>query len=460
MSEKSIRRKSTYSIKKAGSDAWRWLSAEDSFVSEEQPVGVSFYQRNTTFRQYRNNRNGSSSRNSSNISQFLNPSYFRNLTSSEQSYSSINMEEPEEDEEVKKPKPALEKQKNESDPNKRKNLKIPSALYDPEVRRQLQQMKPHIPYFLVTVTILQIFILIFSIGRNYSVTGKFIAGMDDNPMIGPYPSTLVYMGARFLPCMKKTNITETECPPGVKSQNYVTKMVLDQNGQMINTLQRSDMCSLADICGFDMKQRDTPNQWYRFIIPIFLHSGILHILFNLVFQVRTGIPMEKEFGSWRMAIIYMISGIFGFIFEAKSVGYAPSVGCSGALYGLLACLLLDLIQSWKIIIHPWKELFKLLLIIIISLAFGLIPYVDNFAHIGGFIMGLLMGIIFLPFIIFSKKGLIIKRILMVFSVFISIFLFIWAIRQFYIDGKYCRWCKYLSCIPIKEEWCEYYDSIY
>jgi len=99
------------------------------------------------------------------------------------------------------------------------------------------------------------------------------------------------------------------------------------------------------------------------------------------------------------------------------------------------------------------ELLKLLIIIIVSLGFGLIPYIDNFAHIGGFIMGLLMGIIFLPIIIFSKTGLIIKRILMVVSVFASIFLFAWSFKHFYLTDKVCKWCRYLSCIPIKEGWC-------
>jgi len=214
-------------------------------------------------------------------------------------------------------------------------------------------------------------------------------------------------------------------------------------------------CALADICGLNMNVGDKPNQWYRFILPIFLHAGIAHLVFNLVFQIRTGFPMEREYGSWRLFIIYMVSGIFGFIFEAKSVGYTPSVGCSGALYGLLACLLLDLIQSWKIILSPWKELFKLLGIIIISLGFGLIPYIDNFAHIGGFIMGLLTGTILLPIIVFSKKGLIIKRVSMVISFFISIALFVWALQHFYLNDKVCKWCSYLSCIPIKEGWCTY-----
>jgi len=444
-----INRKSTY-IRRAGTEAWKWFSAEDSVISEDQPVGVSFYQRNSV--KYNRNRQSDCS----NLSQFLNQAYIKRLYASEQSYTSVNVDEPPKEESVKRPEPAVEIMRNESDPNKRKSLKkLPSVLYDPEIRKQLQKMKPHVPYFMIGMTLIQIVVLVLSLITNYSVSKRVIADIGENPMLGPYPGTLINLGARFLPCMQETNITETQCPAGVRSSRYINKYNIDENGNIVKELQTSSTCTMANICGFGMEEGEKPNQWFRFITPIFLHAGVIHLLFNLIFQVKTGIPMEKEFGSWRLAIIYMISGIFGFIFEAKSVGYAPSVGCSGALYGLLACLLLDLLQSWKIVIKPWKELIKLLAIIIISFSFGLIPYVDNFAHIGGFIMGLLTGLIFLPFIVFSKKGLIIKRILMVVSIFVSIFLFVWALRNFYMNDKYCKWCSYLSCIPIKEGWCNY-----
>ncbi|KAG4091400.1 rhomboid-domain-containing protein [Neocallimastix lanati (nom. inval.)] len=524
-----IRRKSTY-LRKSCNDAWKWISAEDENVSFEQPVGYSFYQRNSTYKQMRQNKGTSTHSNSVNYS-FLNQSYYKNLVTSEQSYSvdMSNIREEEEDENsVKRPEPAVEKAKNESNPNKRRNLKIPSALYDPEVIKQIKAMKKHTPFFMFTVTVIQVLLLGFCIWKNYLNSGKIIADINENPMLGPYPSILINMGARFIPCMYETNFKGNECPSGlipkrnlkyikINNQTYVfddtfekRQFIPDNNNfntndlnneQNINTntninndqnnwdngqnnnepiyinyndnsnnnnfVQNSadsnipgasqskdqNYCPLADFCGMNMKVGDKPNQWYRFILPIFLHAGIIHLAFNLIFQIRTGFPMEKEYGTWRMFIIYMVSGIYGFIFEAKSAGLSPSVGCSGALYGLLACLLLDLIQSWKIIIKPWLELLKLLIIIIVSLGFGLIPYIDNFAHIGGFIMGLLMGIIFLPIIIFSKTGLIIKRILMVVSVFASIFLFAWSFKHFYLTDKVCKWCRYLSCIPIKEGWC-------
>ena len=77
----------------------------------------------------------------------------------------------------------------------------------------------------------------------------------------------------------------------------------------------------------------SPDQWSRFIVPIFLHGGIIHILLNFSFQLRTGIQMEQDFGWWRIAMIYMISGVCGFVFGAQYSPTTPSVGCSGALYG-------------------------------------------------------------------------------------------------------------------------------
>ena len=187
MSDDGLNRKSTY-LKRAGTEAWRWISAEDSFISEDQPIGHSFYQR-SSFRQV--NHSKSKQSNTSNISQFLNQSYFKNLTTSEQSYTSVSVEEPQEDDNVRRPEPAVEKRKNESDPNKRKNLKIPSALYDPEVRRQLQQMKRHVPYFMVGITIIQIVVLILTIVANYSVSKKVVASLEENPMLGPYPGVCI-----------------------------------------------------------------------------------------------------------------------------------------------------------------------------------------------------------------------------------------------------------------------------
>jgi len=442
-------------IKRAGTGAWRWINADDVNVNQNHPVGVSYFQRSNTYK--RLNGGGTIGGRAGSRKFQQRPTYGQNQAqtygagSSNYPYNNnsyaVNMNDMSNTSgygsSIKRPEPAAEKFEKENDMNRRKkNSKIPSVLYDPEVRKQLEQMKQHKPYFMYFVTIFQIAVFLFELYNNFVALKSPVVGMDQNPMLGPSSGVLISMGARFLPCMKETQIPRMYCPVGIKNT-----FALDEN----------KVCDMYEICAFGMKKGDTPNQWYRFITPIFIHCGVLHIIFNLSFQIRTGIQMEKDFGTLRIAIIYMASGIFGFAFEANSALLSPSVGCSGSLYGLMACLLLDLIQSWRLIIEPWKELVKMLLIIAFSLGIGLLPFVDNYAHIGGFIMGILTGLVFLPSIIFSKRDLRIKRILMIVSVFLSIGLFIWVFRQFYYSINQCTWCHYLNCLPIGH-WCDALNS--
>lgn len=72
------------------------------------------------------------------------------------------------------------------------------------------------------------------------------------------------------------------------------------------------------------------------------------------------------------------------------------VGASGALYGMIGASLVDLLNNYSNLQHPRKELCGLIASIIFNLCLGLIPFVDNFAHIGGFIAGALTAVIVLP----------------------------------------------------------------
>jgi len=77
------------------------------------------------------------------------------------------------------------------------------------------------------------------------------------------------------------------------------------------------------------------------IVPIFLHGGVLHILFNLLVQLRLGVDMEKAIGTVRFVIVYFPAGIMGFILGANFAGNGiASTGCSGSLFGIIAVVLL------------------------------------------------------------------------------------------------------------------------
>ena len=215
-----------------------------------------------------------------------------------------------------------------------------------------------------------------------------------NPMIGPSPYVQIYMGARYAPCMK--NIDGVQNSDVVISWNCPNSTVLDATDP-------SNRCSLSDMCGFNgvpnpkpggsIDDKPEPNQWYRFIIPMFLHGGFVHIGFNMVVQLTMGVDMEREIGWWRYTLVYLASGIFGFVLGGNYAGQANvSTGCSGALFGILALFILDLLYNWSDRESPFVELVIMIIGVAISFVLGLLPGLDNFSHIGGFIMGLALGL--------------------------------------------------------------------
>eukprot|EP00122_Pirum_gemmata_P010192 Pgem_evm1s9424 len=168
----------------------------------------------------------------------------------------------------------------------------------------------------------------------------------------------------------------------------------------------SEQCSTAPYCLNEvcqmggLKDQENPNQWWRYITPIFLHVGILHYFFNILMQLGVGVRIEIECGPVRFFLIFMISGIGGNIVSGIFSTYTPQVGSSGALYGLLAILCVELWQNWNYLYNPWTEFWKIFIMMFISLGIGTLPYVDNFAHFGGFLYGGFAAIVFLPYVTF------------------------------------------------------------
>ncbi|KAI8808238.1 rhomboid family-domain-containing protein [Cladochytrium replicatum] len=184
--------------------------------------------------------------------------------------------------------------------------------------------------------------------------------------------------------------------------------------------------------------------WYRFIVPIFLHGGVLHFAFNMSFQLRTGLQMERDWGWWRMALIYFTRGIAGFIFGGNFSPFTPSVGCSGVLYG--PCTVIDLFQNLKMMTRPFMDLLNLIVTVMVSLGIGLLPFVDNFAHVSGFVTGIFAGLLFMPSLTRTRAARIRKIVFMIASFIVLLVLYDGMITMFY-NGIWCDWCKYLNCIP-------------
>ena len=213
-------------------------------------------------------------------------------------------------------------------------------------------------------------------------------------MIGPSSYVQINMGARFDPCMK--NAAGVQDAPQVIAWSCPNSTSLDM-------LDPKNQCSLSELCGFggvpnphaggSTNDSPAPNQWYRFIIPMFLHGGFVHIGFNLLVQLTMGVDIERMVGWWRYALVYLASGIWGFVLGGNYAGLGmAATGCSGSLFGILALYVLDLLYTFRERQSPWLELVLMILCIGVSFVIGLLPGLDNFCHIGGFIMGLALGL--------------------------------------------------------------------
>jgi len=123
----------------------------------------------------------------------------------------------------------------------------------------------------------------------------------------------------------------------------------------------------------------------------------------------------------------------------------------------MGVLLSDLIQNWSLLQSPLKNLLSLMVTVIISLAVGLfLPGVDNFAHLGGFVMGIITGFIFLPNLGYGKCQTRWRICVICTFVPAAIVLFAASFIAFYTGvnaNEWCSWCGQLSCIDALP-WCK------
>jgi membrane associated rhomboid family serine protease len=135
-------------------------------------------------------------------------------------------------------------------------------------------------------------------------------------------------------------------------------------------------------------------EWWRLLTNVFVHGSLLHIAFNMWCLWNLGALCESLYGRWTYAAVYLICGVGASLASAAWHPYVPSVGASGAIFGLAGAL----ITAFKLgeFSVPRSALSGTLrslgAFVVYNLIFGaIIPGIDNTAHIGGLITGLIVG---------------------------------------------------------------------
>jgi rhomboid protease GluP len=135
-------------------------------------------------------------------------------------------------------------------------------------------------------------------------------------------------------------------------------------------------------------------EWWRLLTCVFVHGGIIHIAFNMWCLWDLGALCESLYGRWTYAAIYFICGIGASLGSLIWNVEAFSVGASGAIFGLAGALLAAFkLGEFSVPRAALSGMLRSLgAFVVYNLIFGFaIPGIDNAAHIGGLITGLIVG---------------------------------------------------------------------
>lgn len=122
--------------------------------------------------------------------------------------------------------------------------------------------------------------------------------------------------------------------------------------------------------------------WWTLLTAIYLHGGILHIFFNVMWIRNLGPAVTEAYGPARAFVIFSLAGAFGFLVSNMANGH-ESIGASGSIFGLMSALIVygrarghaqltSQIWTWAVIVFAMGFFMR---------------NVNNWAHLGGFAGG-------------------------------------------------------------------------
>jgi membrane associated rhomboid family serine protease len=194
-------------------------------------------------------------------------------------------------------------------------------------------------------------------------------------------------------------------------------------------------------------------EWFRLVTPIFIHAGLMHLLFNSYALYVVGPQVEKLYGSARFLLIYLLAGIggvagsyFGQVIMGKSVD-APSVGASGAIFGLFGVLAVFGVRYRRELPPTIRRALSagVLPVIVINLIIGFsVPFIDNAAHIGGLLTGAVLTL-FIPYVAPGRER-VSKLGFLVIAICVAVIIYCFA-QAFRTGGRYLAIESFINVVP-------------
>jgi len=132
-------------------------------------------------------------------------------------------------------------------------------------------------------------------------------------------------------------------------------------------------------------------RWWTLLTAIYLHGGLLHILFNVLWIRQLGPAVQEVYGPARLVVIFTVAGAAGFV-ASNTLGVSFTIGASGSIFGLLGAIIAYGRKRGgeygRLVLRQYGQWAALLFVLGFFMA-----GVNNWAHAGGFVGGFLSGLV-------------------------------------------------------------------
>lgn len=188
--------------------------------------------------------------------------------------------------------------------------------------------------------------------------------------------------------------------PGFDSDTFIWKMSLFQIAEFCFSLALGQINGMPSVCTlYDLGASWGPSiasgHIWRLVFPMTLHANMMHLFFNIFFQLRIGFGMEKQFGKKKFILLYLLCGVIGNMISVAIDPFKLAVGASTAGFGLIGVWMAEILLSWEVM-GPNRDrtltwiLFMLSSVIMMS---SVASNIDIFGHLGGALAGFLAAIL-------------------------------------------------------------------
>ena len=143
-----------------------------------------------------------------------------------------------------------------------------------------------------------------------------------------------------------------------------------------------------------VRARVLDGEWWRMLSSAFLHGGPDHLIGNLISLYILGMAAEHALGLSGLAVVYLVSALGGAAMS-MALSPGPSIGASGAIFGLMGAVVLFMHKHRDRMFVRDKRIGVVIAVWAGYTLFlgSLSPVIDNGAHLGGLITGALAALV-------------------------------------------------------------------